>query len=159
MEGKMDDKSIIRQMDIEARKLLLQIAMKLVCSDGNLDSLERKTVSGLARKYNLSPEDMYEIKIIPSKDEIFFGLRNLFFDRHTALFLIKEMISVANVDEEFVDEEEEFLFEVAHVLHIETSKVQEVYKLVEDYKNWLYERDVVMEYIESPKENFTDYDE
>lgn len=147
----MDDKTIIQQMDFETRKLFLQIAMKLVCSDGNLDGLERKVVSGLARKYGLSPEDMDEVKIIPSKDEIFFRLRDVVYDRPTALFLIKEMISVADVDEDFADEEEEFVFEVAHVLKIEISKVRAIYKLVQDYKDWLYQRDVVMEYIEAPE--------
>ena len=67
-------------------------------------------------------------------------------DRRKSLYLIKELLSVANADEELEDREIDFIIKVSNVLDVEDEKVAEINQLVLDRLAWIDEYRTVMEF-------------
>ena len=57
-------------------------------------------------------------------------------NRQKALYLVKELLTVANSDEDLDDKEIDFVIKVSKALQIEDEKVAEINQLVLDYMSW-----------------------
>ena len=66
-------------------------------------------------------------------------------DRHKALVLIRELLTMAHVDDELGDEEVNFVEKVAAKLNVEPEKVLEINELILERKAWLVKSAAVME--------------
>lgn len=153
----MNDDSIIEQLDLPIKKIFLQTFMKLVCSDGKVEKAERLLMSDMIKCYKIPVEMFDEVRKPLQKAELFNILKNTITNRHTALFLIKELLNIANIDEDMARTEAVFINDVARTLNIDEDKVLAINKLVLDRKLWIYENDSVMENIQIPEKDIPQY--
>lgn len=153
----MNDDSIIEQLDLPIKKIFLQTFMKLVCSDGKVEKAEKLLMSDMIKRYKIPVEMFDEVRKPLQKDELFNILKNTITNRHTALFLIKELLNIANIDEDIAETEAGFIDDVAKTLNIDEDKVLAINKLVLDRKLWIYENDLVMENIQIPEKDIPQY--
>ena len=153
----MNDDSIIEQLDLPIKKIFLQTFMKLVCSDGKVEKAEKLLMSDMIKRYKIPVEMFDEVRKPLQKAELFNILKNTITNRHTALFLIKELLNIANIDEDIAETEAGFIDDVAKTLNINEDKVLAINKLVLDRKLWIYENDLVMENIQIPENDIPQY--
>lgn len=153
----MNDDSIIEQLDLSIKKIFLQTFMKLVCSDGKVEKAEKLLMSDMIKRYKIPVEMFDEVRKPLQKAELFNILKNTITNRHTALFLIKELLNIANIDEDMARTEAVFINDVARTLNIDEDKVLAINKLVLDRKLWIYENDLVMENIQIPEKDIPQY--
>ncbi len=153
----MNDDSIIEQLDLPIKKIFLQTFIKLVCSDGKVEKAEKLLMSDMIKRYKIPVEMFDEVRKPLQKAELFNILKNTITNRHTALFLIKELLNIANIDEDIAETEAGFIDDVAKTLNIDEDKVLAINKLVLDRKLWIYENDLVMENIQIPEKNIPQY--
>ena len=153
----MNDDSIIEQLDLPIKKIFLQTFIKLVCSDGKVEKAEKLLMSDMIKRYKIPVEMFDEVRKPLQKTELFNILKNTITNRHTALFLIKELLNIANIDEDIAETEAGFIDDVAKTLNIDEDKVLAINKLVLDRKLWIYENDLVMENIQIPEKNIPQY--
>lgn len=153
----MNDDSIIEQLDLPIKKIFLQTFMKLVCSDGKVEKAEKLLMSDMIKRYKIPVEMFDEVRKPLQKAELFNILKNTITDRHTALFLIKELLNIANIDEDIAETEAVFIDDVSKTLNIDEDKVLAINKLVLDRKLWIYENDLVMENIQIPEKDIPQY--
>ena len=153
----MNDDSIIEQLDLPIKKIFLQTFMKLVCSDGKVEKAEKLLMSDMIKRYKIPVEMFDEVRKPLQKAELFNILKNTITNRHTALFLIKELLNIANIDEDIAETEAGFIDDVAKTLNINEDKVLAINKLVLDRKLWIYENDLVMENIQIPEKDIPQY--
>lgn len=153
----MNDDSIIEQLDLPIKKIFLQTFMKLVCSDGKVEKAEKLLMSDMIKRYKIPVEMFDEVRKPLQKAELFNILKNTITNRHTALFLIKELLNIANIDEDMARTEAVFINDVARTLNIDEDKVLAINKLVLDRKLWIYENDLVMENIQIPEKDIPQY--
>ena len=153
----MNDDSIIEQLDLSIKKIFLQTFMKLVCSDGKVEKAEKLLMSDTIKRYKIPVEMFDEVRKPLQKAELFNILKNTITNRHTALFLIKELLNIANIDEDIAETEAGFIDDVAKTLNIDEDKVLAINKLVLDRKLWIYENDSVMENIQIPEKDIPQY--
>lgn len=153
----MNDDSIIEQLDLPIKKIFLQTFMKLVCSDGKVEKAEKLLMSDMIKRYKIPVEMFDEVRKPLQKAELFNILKNTITNRHTALFLIKELLNIANIDEDIAETEAGFIDDVAKTLNIDEDKVLAINKLVLDRKLWIYENDLVMENIQIPEKDIPQY--
>lgn len=153
----MNDDSIIEQLDLPIKKIFLQTFMKLVCSDGKVEKAEKLLMSDMIKRYKIPVEMFDEVRKPLQKSELFNILKNTITDRHTALFLIKELLNIANIDEDIAETEAVFIDDVSKTLNIDEDKVLAINKLVLDRKLWIYENDLVMENIQIPEKDIPQY--
>lgn len=153
----MNDDSIIEQLDLPTKKIFLQTFMKLVCSDGKVEKAEKLLMSDMIKRYKIPVEMFDEVRKPLQKAELFNILKNSITNRHTALFLIKELLNIANIDEDMAETEAVFIDDVSKTLNIDEDKVLAINKLVLDRKLWIYENDLVMENIQIPEKDIPQY--
>lgn len=132
----MEGFEYISNLSIEEKILFLRLIIKIISEDGEIDAYERQFMRNLAKQYQIPAEYAEQINAPSEFDELVEQAQNLL-DRKKSLYLIKELLSVANTDNDFNENEVDFVVKVSEKLGIESEKVVEINQLVLDRLNWL----------------------
>ncbi len=132
----MDGFEYVATLSIEEKILFLRLIIKIISEDGEIDKYERQFIRNLAKQYQIPAEYAEQINA-PSNFEELVKEAQETLDRKKSLYLIKELLAVANTDNEFSEDEVEFVVKVSEKLGIESEKVVELNQLVLDRLNWL----------------------
>ncbi len=125
-------------LSLEEKLLFLRMIIRLIGKDGKIDDNERSFMKELAKQYQIPKECSTQINQVMSEDALMEQAKNLL-NRQKSLYLIKELLTVANSDEDLDDKEIDLVIKVGKALQIEDEKVAEINQLVLDYMSW-YDR-------------------
>lgn len=132
----MDGFEYVSSLSIDEKILFLRLIIKIISEDGEIDKYERQFIRNLAKQYQIPAEYAEQINAPSDFEELVKEAQDTL-DRKKALYLIKELLAVANTDNEFSEDEVEFVVKISEKLGIESEKVVELNQLVLDRLNWL----------------------
>lgn len=132
----MDGFEYVDTLSIDEKVLFLRLIIKIISEDGEIDKYERQFIRNLAKQYQIPAEYAEQINAPSDFDDLIAQAQERF-DRKKSLYLIKELLAVANTDNEFSEDEVDFVVKVSAKLGIESEKVVELNQLVLDRLNWL----------------------
>ncbi len=141
----MDGFEYVETLSINEKLIFVKLIVKLISGDGKISDDERAFVKVLSKQYRISSDYSDEINRHYSEEELLEQV-SVIKDRRKSLYLIKELLSVANADEELEDREIDFIIKVSNVLDVEDEKVAEINQLVLDRLAWIDEYRTVMEF-------------
>ena len=141
----MDGFEYVETLSINEKLIFVKLIVKLISGDGKISDDERAFVKVLSKQYRISSDYSDEINRHYSEEELLAQV-SVIKDRRKSLYLIKELLSVANADEELEDREIDFIIKVSNVLDVEDEKVAEINQLVLDRLAWIDEYRTVMEF-------------
>lgn len=141
----MDGFEYVETLSINEKLIFVKLIVKLISGDGKISDDERAFVKVLSKQYRISSDYSDEINRHYSEEELLKQV-SVIKDRRKSLYLIKELLSVANADEELEDREIDFIIKVSNVLDVEDEKVAEINQLVLDRLAWIDEYRTVMEF-------------
>lgn len=121
----------VENLDIEEKLLFLRMIIRMIGKDGKVDASEREFMKDLANQYQVPKKYSEELTKVLPEDEVIKEVKEKF-SRSNCLFLIKELLAVANSDEDLDDSEVDFVIKTAHSLNIDDEKVVEINQLVLD---------------------------
>ena len=110
--------------------------IRLIGKDSRIDDSERAFMKELAKQYQIPREYSAQINQPVSEEDLIAEAKNLL-GRKKSLYLIKELLTVANSDDDLDDNEIDFVIKVSKALGIEDEKVAEINQLVLDQMSWL----------------------
>ena len=128
--------------DVE-RVTVARALLFLVKIDGRLDERERNRMHEIVRVYGLTEDLSSLIKGI-TQDGVLRDLERNIQERLKKLFVIRELLTLANIDDDLDDTEARFIESVANVLNVEDEKVLDINELVLDRKIWLLKEEEIM---------------
>ncbi len=134
----------IQQLSETEKVTFVRALIFLIKSDGSFDDRERECIHEIVNIYNIK-DKVAAINAPMGEDILLTEIANTINDRHKALSLIRELLTMAHVDEELGDAEANFIEKVAAKLNIEPEKVLQINELVLERKDWLVKSAVVME--------------
>lgn len=134
----------IQQLSEQEKITFVRALIFLIKADGRVDDRERECIHEIVEIYGVGNK-MAAINAPMGKDVLLPEIANTIKDRHKALALIRELLTMAHVDDELGDEEVNFVEKVAAELNIEPEKVLEINELVLERKAWLVKSAAVME--------------
>lgn len=134
----------IAGLTLSEKIVFLRMIIKLIGKDGRIDDKERMLMKELAQQYQIPKELGNMISQPVSEDDLIDDARSLL-DRKKSLYLIKELLTVANKDEDLADTEIDFVIKISQALKIENEKVGEINQLVLDQLVWQDKYKHVME--------------
>lgn len=134
----------IQQLSETEKVTFVRALIFLIKSDGRVDDHERECIHEIVNIYNIKNK-VAAINAPMGEDILLTEIANTINDRHKALSLIRELLTMAHVDEELGDAEVNFIEKVAAKLNIEPEKVLQINELVLERKAWLVKSAVVME--------------
>lgn len=134
----------IQQLSETEKVTFVRALIFLIKSDGCVDDHERECIHEIVNIYNIKNK-VAAINAPMGEDILLTEIANTINDRHKALSLIRELLTMAHVDEELGDAEVNFIEKVAAKLNIEPEKVLQINELVLERKDWLVKSAVVME--------------
>jgi uncharacterized tellurite resistance protein B-like protein len=140
----VDGFEYVSLLSIEEKILFVKLIVKVIGGDGRIDEAERAFVKTLSRQYQIPSQYSNEVYSYADEDELLDQAAALN-NRTKSLYLIKELLTVANTDNDLADSEIDFIVQVANAVNIEDSKVTEINQLVLDRYNWLERYRNVME--------------
>ena len=132
----MEGFEYVSALTIDEKILFLRLIIKIISEDGQIDPYERQFIRNLAKQYQIPAEYAEQINA-PSDFNKLVKQAQDSLDRKKSLYLIKELLAVANTDNEFSEDEVDFVVKVSEKLGIESDKVVELNQLVLDRLNWL----------------------
>lgn len=130
------DGDFIKTLSREERIVFARALLFLIQIDQNIDSRERAYMHEISNIYGVQ-NDFSELTK-PMSKEIIFNEIKIIQDRRKALYLMKELLEAANVDDDFADEEAEFIERAAKLLDIPEQKVLDINHLILDRKLWMH---------------------
>ena len=134
----------IQQLSETEKVTFVRALIFLIKSDGRVDDHERECIHEIVNIYNIKNK-VAAINAPMGEDILLTEIANTINDRHKALSLIRELLTMAHVDEELGDAEVNFIEKVAAKLNVEPEKVLQINELVLERKDWLVKSAVVME--------------
>lgn len=134
----------IQQLSEQEKITFVRALIFLIKADGRVDDRERECIHEIVEIYGVGNK-MAAINAPMGEDVLLPEIANTIKDRRKALALIRELLTMAHVDDELGDEEVNFVEKVAAGLNIEPEKVLEINELVLERKNWLVKSAAVME--------------
>ena len=134
----------IQQLSETEKVTFVRALIFLIKSDGRVDDHERECIHEIVNIYNIKNK-VAAINAPMGEDILLTEIANTINDRHKALSLIRELLTMAHVDEELGDAEVNFIEKVAAKLNIEPEKVLQINELVLERKDWLVKSAVAME--------------
>ena len=134
----------IQQLSETEKVTFVRALIFLIKSDGRVDDHERECIHEIVNIYNIKNK-VAAINAPMGEDILLTEIANTINDRNKALSLIRELLTMANVDEELGDAEVNFIEKVAAKLNIEPEKVLQINELVLERKDWLVKSAVAME--------------
>ena len=120
----------VNDLSLDEKLIFLRMIIRLIGKDGRIDDAERSFMKELAREYQIPREYSAQINQQISEENLLKEAQKL--DRKKSLYLIKELLTVANSDEDLDDSEIDFVIKVSKFLNIEDEKVAELNQLVLD---------------------------
>lgn len=126
----------VTDLSLNEKLVFLRMIIRLIGKDGRIDDSERAFMKELAGQYQIPREYSAQINQPVSEDSLIAEAKNLL-GRKKSLYLIKELLTVANSDDDLDDGEIDFVIKVSKTLGIEDEKVAEINQLVLDQMSWL----------------------
>lgn len=142
--GAIMSEDFIQALSIDEKIVFIKSFIYLACSDGNIEDSERYLLKEIIAIYNLSNE-LAVLKHKEPEDVILSEIKEKITTRKKALYLIKELLTLANIDENLENIEISFIEKTAQILNIEEEKVLQINELILERKLWLHKQNVVME--------------
>lgn len=134
----------IQQLNESEKITFVRALIFLIKSDGRIVDRERECIHEIVNIYDIKNK-VAAINAPAGEDVLLSEIANTIKDRHKALALIRELLTMAHVDDELGDAEATFIERVAAKLNIEPEKVLQINELVLERKAWLVKSAVVME--------------
>ena len=120
----------VNDLSLDEKLIFLRMIIRMIGKDGRIDDAERSFMKELAGEYQIPREYSAQINQQISEENLLKEAQKL--DRRKSLYLIKELLTVANSDEDLDDSEIDFVIKVSNFLNIEDEKVAELNQLVLD---------------------------
>lgn len=124
--------------------VIVRALIYMVCSDAKIDSNERNFINEIIKIYDLNG-NLDILKVKASEEVILNEIKEKITERGKSLYLIKELLVAANIDEILDNAEVFFIEKVAQVLNIEEEKVLQINELILERKLWLCKQSKIME--------------
>lgn len=134
----------IQQLSEQEKITFVRALIFLIKADGRVDDRERECIHEIVEIYGVGNK-MAAINAPMGEDVLLPEIANTIKDRRKALALIRELLTIAHVDDELGDEEVNFVEKVAAKLNVEPEKVLEINELILERKAWLVKSAAVME--------------
>ena len=126
----------VTDLSLNEKLVFLRMIIRLIGKDSRIDDSERTFMKELAKQYQIPREYSAQINQSVSEEDLISEAKNLL-GRKKSLYLIKELLTVANSDDDLDDNEIDFVIRVSKALGIEDEKVAEINQLVLDQMSWL----------------------
>lgn len=128
----MED-DFIANLSTEERLVFLKTMLMMIKTDARVDDRERALAHELMKTYNVSEfNEIFEQ--MQSKEALLTEIKNVIKERKKALLLLRELLIIVHIDDDFDEKEMIFIGQIAHVLNIDEDLVLELNQLVLDYK-------------------------
>ncbi|MBE6452891.1 MAG: hypothetical protein E7012_05340 [Alphaproteobacteria bacterium] len=138
------DEEFIDELSEQQRITFVRALFFMIKADSRVDDAERSFMHDVIKMYGLV--NKLDVLTQPiSQDIILQEISTNIQDRRTSLYLLRELLLVAGIDDDMEDKEAGFIEEVATVLKIEDEKVLAINELLLDRKIWLRKLATVME--------------
>ena len=134
----------VKSLTSQEKVLFIRMIIALIGEDDEVDVKERNFIKEISRQYKISKSEFDLVQIRCSGEELINEAADVL-DRNKSLFLIKELLTVANTDNNLDDREIDFIIQLSTALNIEDEKIMEINQLVLDQINLLERYHVVME--------------
>lgn len=144
MEFIMSSFEYVKSLTSQEKVLFIRMIIALIGEDDEVDVKERNFIKEISRQYKISKSEFDLVQIRCSGEELINEAADIL-DRNKSLFLIKELLTVANTDNNLDDREIDFIIQLSTALNIEDEKIMEINQLVLDQINLLERYHVVME--------------
>lgn len=141
----MEDELIIKEMSLAEKTVFLQSSVYLARTDGKIESSEKELITDLIKIYQIPHELFAEITKPIHLDTLLNKIAESIPDRRHALFLIKELLTITNIDDDISDSESDFIEAVAKRLNIEEEKILAIHELIQQHILWLARKQAIME--------------
>lgn len=128
----MED-DFISTLNADEKLLFLRSLLAMIKADGRIDDKERALAHELARLYDVA--GCSEVLKNPQpKSMLLNEMKALAGNRKKALLLLRELLIIAHIDDEFDEKEMEFVEQVSLALGIDEKLVLELNQLILDYE-------------------------
>lgn len=144
----MNNFEYVNTLTSREKVLFVRTIIALIGEDGEIEKQERNFIKEIAKQYKISRAEFEKIQVRVPDDDLIQEAEEIL-DRSKSLFLIKELLTVANTDNDLNDKEIDFIIKLSTALNIEEAKVVEVNQLVLDQINLLEKYNTVMEVADS----------
>lgn len=132
----------IQQLTDQEKTTFVRALIFLIKADGVVDDRERSYIHEAVDIYGVN---MSAINTPMTEEIILSEITNNIKERAKALFLIRELLTMAHIDDDLSDDEISFIEKIAAALNIEEEKVLKINELILERKMWLLKSAVVME--------------
>ena len=128
----MED-DFISTLNADEKLLFLRSLLAMIKADGRIDDKERTLAHELARLYDVA--GCSEVLKNPQpKSMLLNEMKALAGNRKKAMLLLRELLIIAHIDDDFDEKEMSFVEEAARALEIYERLVLELNQLILDYK-------------------------
>ena len=128
----MED-DFISTLNADEKLLFLRSLLAMIKADGRIDDKERTLAHELARLYDVA--GCSEVLKDPQpKSMLLNEMKALAGNRKKAMLLLRELLIIAHIDDDFDEKEMSFVEEAARALEIDERLVLELNQLILDYK-------------------------
>lgn len=128
----MED-DFISTLNADEKLLFLRSLLAMIKADGRIDDKERALAHELARLYDVA--GCSEVLKNPQpKSMLLNEMKALAGNRKKAMLLLRELLIIAHIDDNFDEKEMSFVEEAARALEIDERLVLELNQLILDYK-------------------------
>lgn len=128
----MED-DFISTLNADEKLLFLKSLLAMIKADGRIDDKERALAHELARLYDVA--GCSEVLKNPQpKSMLLNEMKALAGNRKKAMLLLRELLIIAHIDDDFDEKEMEFVEQVSLALGIDEKLVLELNQLILDYE-------------------------
>lgn len=136
--------NFVQDLNKQEKTIFVRALLFLIKADGRVDERERALIHEVVDIYGFK-ENIKELNAPMTEEIILSEITANINDRSKALFLLRELLIMANIDDELDDNEISFIEKVAKSLNVEDEKVLAINDLVLTRKEWLLRSAMVME--------------
>ena len=105
----------VTDLSLNEKLVFLRMIIRLIGKDSRIDDSERTFMKELAKQYQIPREYSAQINQSVSEEDLIAEAKNLL-GRKKSLYLIKELLTVANSDDDLDDNEIDFVIRVSKAL-------------------------------------------
>ena len=134
--------SYLDSASIEEKKVFFQVLLHLSGVDGHSDNAEIEFITDAAQSQGIKSLD--ELQGYEDEATVLQNVR-IIKSRHLAMELIREMCTLAHVDNVLSDEETLFIGKVSLTLGIEMEKIEQISNWIIDRIIWLEQAKIIFE--------------
>ena len=126
------DKNFIETLTAGEKFIFVKVICGLVAADKQIAREQLLYLKELALKFDVSADSLSVMIKTADRDALIKQAR-MITERPKALALIKDLCMAANIDTELVDDEIDFILDVAEALNIDAHTVKEINAVVNEY--------------------------